>query len=77
MTFVNLPKRKRDRVGLEPVFNFYWHPLKNKTHIISDFIPIWDVESGKLQKPTFKQQMQQAKKDFIGAGKSSWDSHRA
>ena len=65
MTFVHLPKRERDRVGLEPVFNFYWHPLKNKTHIISDFLP------------TSQQQMQQAKKDFIAVGKSSWDSHRA
>ena len=33
MTFVNLLKRKRDRVGLEPVFDFQWHPLKIK-HIL-------------------------------------------
>ena len=37
MTFVNLLKRKRDRVGLEPVFDFQWHPLKNKTHLICDY----------------------------------------
>ena len=36
MTFVNLLKSKRDRVGLEPVFDFQWHPLKNKTHLICD-----------------------------------------
>ena len=34
MTFVNLLKRKRDRVGLEPVFDFQWHPLKNKTYYL-------------------------------------------
>ena len=50
MTFVNLLKRKRDRVGLEPVFDFQWHPLKNKTHIICDFVPSWDVQFGKIQK---------------------------
>ena len=44
MTFVNLLKRKRDRVGLEPVFDFQWHPLKNKIHIICDFVPSWDVQ---------------------------------
>ena len=77
MTFVNLLRRKTDRVGLEPVFDFHWHPLKNKTHIISNFIPTWHVEFGKLHKPSFQQQMKQAKKDFIGIGKSSWDSHRA
>ena len=50
MTFVNLLKRKRDRVGLEPVFDFQWHPLKNKIHIICDFVPSWDVQFGKIQK---------------------------
>ena len=50
MTFVKLSKRKTDRVGLEPIFDFQWHPLKNKTHIISDFIPTWDVQFGKIQK---------------------------
>ena len=77
MTFVNLLKRKRDRVGLEPVFDFQWHPLKNKIHIIYNFIPTWDDQFGKIQKLTMAQQLQQAKKDFIGIGKSSWDSHRA
>ena len=50
MTFVNLFKRKRDKVGLEPVFDFQWHPLKNKTHLICEFIPSWDVQFGKIQK---------------------------
>ena len=68
MTFVNLLKRKRDRVGLEPVFDFQWHPLKNKTHLICDFIPSWDVQFGKIHKFTVAQQLQQAKKDFIGIG---------
>ena len=71
MTFVNLLKRKRDRVGLEPVFDFQWHPLKNKTHIICDFVPSWDVQFGKIQKLTVTQQLQQAKKDLIGIGKVS------
>ena len=77
MTFVNLLKRKRDRVGLEPVFDFQWYQLKNKTHLICDFIPTWDVQFGKIQKLTVAQQLQQAKKDFIGIGKASWNSHRA
>ena len=77
MTFVNLLKRKRDRVGLEPVFDFQWHPLKNETHLICDFVPSWDVQFGKIQKLTVTQQLQQAKKDFIGIGKVSWNSHRA
>ena len=77
MTFVNLLKRKRDRVGLESVFDFQWHPLKNKTHLICDFIPSWDVQFGKIHKFTVAQQLQQAKKDFIGIGKASWNSHRA
>ena len=79
MTFVNLLKRKRDRVGLEPVFDFQWNPLKNKTHLICEFIPTWDVQFGKIQKlgTTVAQQLQQAKKDFIGIGKVSWNSHRA
>ena len=55
MTFVNLLKRKRDRVGLEPVFDFQWHPLKNKTHLICDFIPSWDVQFGKIHKFTVAQ----------------------
>ena len=55
MTFVNLLKRKRDRVGLEPVFDFQWHPLKNKTHLICEFIPTWDVQFGKIQKLTVAQ----------------------
>ena len=59
------------------IFDFQWHPLKNKTHLIYDFIPTWDVQFGKIQKFTVAQQLQQAKKDFIGIGKSSWDSHRA
>ena len=75
MTFVNLLKRKRDRVGLEPVFDFQWHPLKNKIHIICDFVPSWDVQFGKIQKLTVTQQLQQAKKDLIGIGKVSWNSH--
>ena len=77
MTFVNILKRKRDRVGLEPVFDFQWHPLKNKIHIICDFVPSWDVQFGKIQKLTVTQQLQQAKKDLIGIGKVSWNSHRA
>ena len=52
MTFVNLLKRKRDRVGLEPVVDFQWHPLKNKTHLIFDFIPTWDVQFGKIHSGT-------------------------
>ena len=48
-----------------------------KQNIIYDFIPTWDVQFGKLQKLTVAQQLQQAKKDFIGIGKCSWDSHRA
>ena len=70
MTFVNLLKRKRDRVGLEPVFDFQWHPLKNKTHLICDFVPSWDVQFGKIQKLTVTQQLQQAKKDFYWNRKS-------
>ena len=73
MTFVNLLKRKRDRVGLEPVFDFQWHSLKNKTHLICDFVPSWDVQFGKIHKFTVAQQLQQAKKDFIGIGKASWN----
>ena len=65
MTFVNLLKRKTERVGLEPVFDFQWHPLKNKTHIISDFIPTWDVQFGKIQKLTVEQKLEQTKKDFL------------
>ena len=52
MTFVNLLKRKRDRVGLEPVFDFQWHPLKNKTHLICDFVPSWDVQNSKTYSDT-------------------------
>ena len=74
MTFVNLLKRKRDRVGLEPVFDFQWHPLKNKTHIISDFIPTWDVQFGKIQKLTVEQKLEQTKKDFLVLNKAFWDS---
>ena len=77
MTFVNLLKRKRHRVGLEPVFDFQWHSLKNKTHLICDFVPSWDVQFGKIQKLTVTQQLQQAKKDFIGIGKVSRNPHRA
>ena len=73
MTFVKLSKRKTDRVGLEPVFDF-WHPLKNKTHIISDFIPTWDVQFGKIQKLTVEQQLQETKKDFLVLSKAFWDS---
>ena len=74
MTFVNLLKRKRDRVGLEPVFDFQWHPLKNKTHIISDFIPTWDVQFGKIKKLTVEQKLEQTKKDFLVLNKAFWDS---
>ena len=74
MTFVKLSKRKTDRVGLEPVFDFLWHPLKNKTHIISDFIPTWDVQFGKIQKLTVEQQLEQTKKDFLVLSKAFWDS---
>ena len=76
MTFVKLSKRKTDRVGLEPVFDFdfQWHPLKNKTHIISDFIPTWDVQFGKIQKLTVEQQLEQTKKDFLVLSKAFWDS---
>ena len=69
-----LLKRKTDRVGLEPVFDFQWHPLKNKTHIISDFIPTWDVQFGKIQKLTVEQQLQETKKDFLVLNKAFWDS---
>ena len=65
MTFVKLLKRKRDRVGLEPVFDFQWHPLKNKTHIIYDFIPTWDVQFGKIKKLTMEQQLEETNKDFM------------
>ena len=74
MTLVKLSKRKTDRLGLEPVFDFQWHPLKNKTHIISDFIPTWDVQFGKIQKLTVKQQLEQTKKDFLVLSKAFWDS---
>ena len=74
MTFVKLSKRKTDRVGLEPVFDFQWHPLKNKTHIISDFIPTWDVQFGKIQKLTVEQQLEETKKDFLVLSKPFWDS---
>ena len=74
MTFVKLSKRKTDRVGLEPVFDFQWHPLKNKTHIISDFIPTWDVQFGKIQKLTVEQQLEETKKDFLVLSKAIWDS---
>ena len=74
MTFVKLSKRKTDRVGLEAVFDFQWHPLKNKTHIISDFIPTWDVQFGKIQKLTVEQQLEQTKKDFLVLSKAFWDS---
>ena len=74
MTFAKLSKRKTDRVGLEPVFDFQWHPLKNKTHIISDFIPTWDVQFGKIQKLTVEQQLEETKKDFLVLSKAFWDS---
>ena len=74
MTFVKLLKRKTDRVGLEPVFDFQWHPLKNKTHIISDFIPTWDVQFGKIQKLTVEQKLEQTKKDFLVLTKDFLDS---
>ena len=74
MTSVKLSKRKTDRVGLEPVFDFQWHPLKNKTHIVSDFIPTWDVQFGKIQKLTVEQQLEQTKKDFLVPNKAFWDS---
>ena len=74
MTFVKLLKRKTDRVGLEPVFDFQWHPLKSKTHIISDFIPTWDVQFGKIQKLTVEQKLEQTKKDFLVLNKAFWDS---
>ena len=74
MTFVNLLKRKTDRVGLEPVFDFQWHPLKNKTHIINDFIPTWDVQFGKIKKLTVEQKLEQTKKDFLVLTKDFWDS---
>ena len=74
MTFVKLSKMKTDRVGLEPVFDFQWHPLKNKTHIISNFIPTWDVQFGKIQKLTVEQQLEQTKKDFLVLSKAFWDS---
>ena len=74
MTFAKLSKRKTDRVGLEPVFDFQWHPLKNKTHIISDFIPTWDVHFGKIQKLTVEQQLEETKKDFLVLSKAFWDS---
>ena len=74
MTFGNLLKRKRDRVGLEPVFDFQWHPLKNKTHIINDFIPTWDVQFGKIKKLTVEQKLEQTKKDFLVLTKDFWDS---
>ena len=74
MTFVNFLKRKTERVGLEPVFDFQWHPLKNKTHIISDFIPTWDVQFGKIQKLTVEQKLEQTKKDFLVLTKDFWDS---
>ena len=74
MTFVKLLKRKTERVGLEPVFDFQWHPLKNKTHIISDFIPTWDVQFGKIQKLTVEQKLEQTKKDFLVLNKAFWDS---
>ena len=74
MTFVKLLKRKTERVGLEPVFHFQWHPLKNKTHIISDFIPTWDVQFGKIQKLTVEQKLEQTKKDFLVLNKAFWDS---
>ena len=65
MTFVKLLKRKKDRVGLEPVFDFQWHPLKNKTHIIYDFIPTWDVQFGKIKKLTMEQQLEETNKDCM------------
>ena len=74
MTFAKISKRKTDRVGLEPVFDFQWHPLKNKTHIISDFIPTWDVQFGKIQKLTVEQQLEETKKDFLVLSKAFWDS---
>ena len=74
MTFVKLLQRKTERVGLEPFFDFQWHPLKNKTHIISDFIPTWDVQFGKIQKLTVEQKLEQTKKDFLVLDKAFWDS---
>ena len=74
MTFVKLLKRKTDRVGLEPVFDIQWHLLKNKTHIINDFIPTWDGQFGKFQKLTVEQQLEQTKKDLIVIAKFFWDS---
>ena len=74
MTFAKISKRKTDRVELEPAFDFQWHPLKNKTHIISDFIPTWDVQFGKIQKLTVEQQLEQTKKDFLVLSKAFWDS---
>ena len=74
MTFPKILNRKTHTIGLEPVFDFHWHPLKNKTHIINDFIPIWDVQFGKIQKLTLEQQLEQTKKDLIIMTKSLWDS---
>ena len=74
MTFPKLSKRKAPTIGLEPVFDFQWHPLKNKTHIITDFIPTWDVQFGKVQKLTVEQMLEQTKKDFFVMNKAFWDS---
>ena len=74
MTFVKVSKRKAPTIGLESVFDFQWHPLKNKTHIITDFIPTWDVQFGKIQKLTVEQMLEQTKKDFFVMNKAFWDS---
>ena len=74
MTFVKISKRKTDRVGLEPVFDFQWHPLKNKTHILCDFFPTLDVQFEKIQRLTVEQQLEGTKKDFLVLSKAFWDS---
>ena len=74
MTFPKLSKGKTDTLGLEPVFDFQWHPLKNKTHIISDFVPTWDVQFRKIKKLTVEQMLEETKKDFLVLNKAFWDS---
>ena len=47
---------------------------ENKTHIISDFIPTWDVQFGKIKKLTVEQMLEETKKDFLVLNKAFWDS---
>ena len=71
---LNYQKGRHPQLDSNQFFDFQWHPLKNKTHIITDFIPTWDVQFGKIQKLTVEQMLEQTKKDFFIMNKAFSDS---